>query len=170
MTASQTTDLQLQFASPLGLITVIRNLKGISKILIGGPVYPIFLTAQKDEILDQCEKQLSEYFQGTREAFDLPLDWDSIKGFQRDVLQITMRINYGKTSTYGAVACALGKPAASRAVGGALARNPIPILIPCHRVIAASGALTGYSAADGIATKAHLLKLEGHRIVAQKLG
>ena len=90
--------------------------------------------------------------------------------FQREVLQLTLEIPFGEVRTYGELARTLGKSAASRAVGGALARNPLPLLIPCHRVVAATGALTGYSAASGIATKAWLLELEGHKIVSQKLG
>lgn len=120
-------------------------------------------------MLNLCKQQILEYLTGTRRDFELPLDWSSITGFQSDVLHLTYEIPYGEVRSYGEVARALGKPAASRAVGGALARNPMPILIPCHRVVAASGALTGYSAADGITTKSLLLELEGHRIVGQKL-
>lgn len=123
-----------------------------------------------NDILSQARGQILAYLEGSRREFDLPIDWQVITGFQSEVLHLTERIPYGEVRTYGEIARALGKPAASRAVGGALARNPIPILIPCHRVVAASGALTGYSAADGITTKTRLLEMEGHRIVAEKLG
>jgi len=85
------------------------------------------------------------------------------------VLDLTRQIAFGEVLTYGEIARRLGKPAASRAVGAALGRNPMPLLIPCHRVVAANRSLTGYSAADGIKTKAWLLTLEGGKVVGQKL-
>lgn len=110
-----------------------------------------------------------EYLDGTRKVFILPLDWNDIAGFQKDVLSITMEIPFGSVMTYGQIAKRLGKPNAGRAVGGALSRNPLPILIPCHRVISSSGALTGYTGAEGISTKELLLGIEGLKIVNQKL-
>ena len=159
----------IQFDSPIGKITAFCTENGISRIHIGAlpAAIPIELTG--NELLDRCRLQVNEYFAGQRKAFDLPLDWSSLKGFQSDVLRITLEIPYGEVLTYGDIAKRLGKPAASRAVGGALAQNPLPILIPCHRVVSASGHLTGFSAADGIISKSWLLKLEGHTIVAQKL-
>ncbi|HQM54742.1 MAG TPA: methylated-DNA--[protein]-cysteine S-methyltransferase [Anaerolineaceae bacterium] len=112
---------------------------------------------------------MGEYFAGQRKAFDLPLDWQSIRGFQREALLQLLKIPYGEVRTYGEISRALGKPAAARAVGMALAKNPLPILIPCHRVVAASGHLTGFSAGDGLNSKAWLLQLEGHRVVTEKL-
>jgi len=120
-------------------------------------------------VLCACRQQMEEYFAGQRKAFDLPLDWQSIQGFQREALLELLKIPYGEVRTYGEIARALGKPAAARAVGMALAKNPLPILIPCHRVVAASGHLTGFSAGDGLNSKAWLLQLEGHRVVSEKL-
>lgn len=159
----------IQFDSPIGKITAFCTENGISRIHIGAlpAAIPIELTG--NELLDRCRLQVNEYFAGQRKAFDLPLDRSSLKGFQSGVLRITLEIPYGEVLTYGDIAKRLGKPAASRAVGGALAQNPLPILIPCHRVVSASGHLTGFSAADGIISKSWLLKLEGHTIVAQKL-
>ncbi len=162
-------DIFLRFQSPLGTILAVCTNNGISRIEIGTAAGFAEAESTSNETLDLCKQQILDYLAGARREFELPLDWSSITGFQSDVLHLTNEIPYGEVLTYGGIARTLGKPAASRAVGGALSRNPIPILIPCHRVVAASGALTGYSAADGITTKATLLKLEGHRIVGQKL-
>ncbi|MCB2202831.1 methylated-DNA--[protein]-cysteine S-methyltransferase [bacterium] len=108
--------------------------------------------------------QLSEYFFGIRKVFEVEINWDAITGFQRDVLQLSCEIPYGEIRTYGALADELGKPGASRAVGAALANNPIPIVIPCHRVIGKDRRLHGFAAPDGIKTKAFLLKLEGNTV------
>lgn len=159
----------IQFDSPIGKITAFCTENGISRIHIGALPADIPIELTGNELLDRCRLQVNEYFAVQRKAFDLPLDWSSLKGFQSDVLCITLEIPYGEVLTYGDIAKRLGKPAASRAVGGALAQNPLPILIPCHRVVSASGHLTGFSAADGIISKSWLLKLEGHTIVAQKL-
>ena len=160
----------LRFQSPVGAILAVRTKNGISRIEIGADAGFMDNASSTDQVLIQCKQQLIAYLAGTRREFDVPLDRSAITGFQAEVLRLTSAIPYGEVRTYGELARALGKPAASRAVGGALARNPLPILIPCHRVLAASGQLTGYSAANGIATKAHLLELEGHRVVGQKLG
>lgn len=161
--------LFIQFESPIGPVTVYRTQNGIARVEISSQVSKNETSISEDEMLQQCEHEFTEYFTGKRQDFDVPLDWSGITGFQSDVLHLTMDISFGEIRTYGEIANALHKPAASRAVGGALARNPLPILIPCHRVVAASGRLTGYSAADGITTKAWLLEMEGHKIVAQKL-
>lgn len=108
--------------------------------------------------------ELSEYLFGIRKVFSVDIDWSLITGFQRDVLQLTYQIPFGEMHTYGSLARELGKPNAARAVGSALARNPIPIVIPCHRVVGSDHLLHGYAAPDGIKTKAHLLTLEGHEI------
>lgn len=161
--------MYLRFQSLIGAILAVCTKNGISRIEIGTDAGFADAESAAGEMLNLCKQQILEYLAGTRRDFELPLDWSSITGFQSDVLHLTYEIPYGEVRSYGEVARALGKPAASRAVGGALARNPMPILIPCHRVVAASGALTGYSAADGITTKSLLLELEGHRIVGQKL-
>lgn len=160
----------IQYESPIGQITVERSDKGIARLDITSPASEIAAEVKVDDLLSQCKRELSEYFSGHRKFFDLPLDWSRMTAFQMEVLRSTLEIPFGETRTYGELARALGKPSASRAVGSALGRNPLPLLIPCHRVIAASGALTGYSAAGGIATKAWLLQLEGHQIVGKKLG
>jgi methylated-DNA-[protein]-cysteine S-methyltransferase len=102
--------------------------------------------------------QLREYFCRTRREFDLPLDARGTP-FQRAVWAEVVRIPYGTTTTYGEIGRRIGRPRAARAVGSAMGANPLPILIPCHRVIGARGSLTGYAA--GLEVKAALLRLEG---------
>ena len=108
--------------------------------------------------LDDVKRQLAEYFERRRTAFDLPVDLASIPSFQRLVLEELAHVAYGETATYGGLAAKIGKPRAARAVGGALNRNPIPIVLPCHRVVGASGKLVGY--AGGLERKRALLTLE----------
>lgn len=105
--------------------------------------------------------QLREYFAGKRKRFDLPVDLSALTPFQRNVLGVTRRIAPGEVWTYRRVARAMHRPRSSRPVGQALARNPVPIVIPCHRVIASDGALRGYSGGSGLKAKRWLLKLEG---------
>ena len=109
--------------------------------------------------LDQARHHLDEYFDGTRRDLDLDVDLALATPYQRRVLgALRQMVGYGERSTYGALASALDQPAASRAVGRALGANPLCVVLPCHRVVAGSGALTGY--AGGLAAKEHLLALE----------
>ncbi|MES2107088.1 MAG: methylated-DNA--[protein]-cysteine S-methyltransferase [Pseudomonadota bacterium] len=110
------------------------------------------------EVLLQARQQLQEYFAGTRREFELPLDMSSGTPFQQAVWQALLAIPFGTTASYGELARQLGKPSAVRAVGAANGRNPVSIIVPCHRVIATSGALTGY--AGGLANKQVLLAME----------
>ena len=115
-------------------------------------------TRAPDAVLDQAERQLSEYFDGTRTEFDLPLASEGSE-FQKKVWAELRRIPYGETATYGDIARRLGyEPVISRAVGTANASNPLPIVVPCHRVIGSDGKLTGY--AGGIERKRILLEME----------
>lgn len=109
--------------------------------------------------------QVAEYLDGTRKNFDIAIDWSVLSSFQRDVLQKVNQIPYGKTSTYSQIAKQLGKPGAVRAVGRANASNPIPLIIPCHRVLGSDGRLHGYSAPGGLETKAWLLRREGSWLI-----
>ena len=104
-------------------------------------------------------RELREYAEGTRRQFTLPLDLSAVKPFQRAVLQVADSIKYGETRSYGWIARAIGKPRAARAVGRALATNPIPIILPCHRVLGSDGGLHGYG--GGLPLKRKLLELEG---------
>jgi methylated-DNA-[protein]-cysteine S-methyltransferase len=109
--------------------------------------------------LDRVRRELDEYFAGRRREFDLETDLSPVRTFHRQVLQELARVPFGQVTTYGALAAKIGKPHAARAVGGAMNRNPIPIVLPCHRVVGANGSLTGY--AGGLERKEQLLRLEG---------
>ena len=109
--------------------------------------------------LDDVRRELDEYFEGRRHTFDLPLDLRAAPEFHRRVLAELARVEYGHTTTYGALAARVGAPKAARAVGTVMNRNPIPIVLPCHRVVGASGSLTGYG--GGLERKEWLLRLEG---------
>jgi methylated-DNA-[protein]-cysteine S-methyltransferase len=109
--------------------------------------------------LEEPRRELDEYFAGRRREFGLDVDLAALPGFQQLVLTELRRVPYGATDTYGGLAARIGRPRAARAVGGALNRNPIPIVVPCHRVVGASGSLVGY--AGGVERKEKLLALEG---------
>jgi methylated-DNA-[protein]-cysteine S-methyltransferase len=145
--------------SPNGLIRIelggsehdfISKLKTITK----PPV------RRENEAMQIAVDQIRSYVEGSRQTIDLPIDWSILSPFQLAVLRATWRIPYGSVTTYGAIAQQIGKPRAARAVGQALSHNPIPLAIPCHRVVAADGSLRGYSGIGGIKTKQALLELE----------
>jgi methylated-DNA-[protein]-cysteine S-methyltransferase len=106
-------------------------------------------------------KELREYLEGTRHAFTIPIDWTLFRPFQREALQTIYRIPYSETRTYHDIAIQLGRPNASRAIGRANATNPMPLVIPCHRVIGTDRKLHGYGGGEGLKTKEWLLKMEG---------
>jgi len=108
---------------------------------------------------DEVRRELEEYFAGRRVRFDVRVDRRLINGIARDVLRAASRIPFGRTTTYGEIARRIGSPRAARAVGNALGSNPIPIVIPCHRVLRAGGSLGGYG--GGVARKQLLLGIEG---------
>jgi methylated-DNA-[protein]-cysteine S-methyltransferase len=108
--------------------------------------------------VDPVRRQLDEYFDGARTKFELPIDL-RVTGFNRDVLKRLARVPYGQVTTYGALAAEARRPKAARAVGVVMNRNPLPIVLPCHRVVGANGSLVGY--AGGLDRKEQLLKLEG---------
>lgn len=111
-------------------------------------------------VLQAAVRQLKEYFDKSRRSFDLPLDFsDTLTDFQRDVYDRLTKIEYGHVASYGQIARDVGKPDMARAVGQAVGANPLPIVIPCHRVVASDGSLTGFG--GGLRAKAALLKLEG---------
>jgi methylated-DNA-[protein]-cysteine S-methyltransferase len=118
-----------------------------------------------DAILDRAADQLAQYFAGTRTTFDIPIALNGTK-FQRSIWALLGDLKFGEVTSYGDLGLTTGRLSAGRAVGGAVGANPIPILVPCHRVLATHGRITGYSAGNGIPTKVWLLDHEGigHRL------
>jgi methylated-DNA-[protein]-cysteine S-methyltransferase len=155
--------VQTHFESPLGrLLLAAAGDKLVGVWFDGQPHLPDMRrwpSAPDHPVLQAAQSQLSDYFAGRRSHFDLPLDLSSGTDFQQQVWHALLNIPTGITCSYGALSVAIGKPAAVRAVGGAIGRNPLGIVVPCHRVIGANGALTGYT--GGIAHKVALLQLEG---------
>ena len=148
--------------SPVGRLKLVASDAGLVAILWENDNprrVPLNLVAADPghPILLETEKQLHEYFAGQRQVFSVPLDFGGTQ-FQNQVWQALLSIPFGETRTYTEIARQIGKPAAARAVGAANGRNPISIIAPCHRVIGASGQLTGF--AGGLRAKAHLLALE----------
>ena len=154
--------------SPLGALYVGMSAVGVCSIAFGvdadsflSSLDPLAHAERAPGALEPVMRQLRAYFSGRRARFDLPLDMGRLTPFQRTVLQTARTIPPGAVWTYAQVARAIGRPRASRAVGQALSRNPIPIVIPCHRVIGSDGGLHGYSAPGGLESKRWPLQFEG---------
>lgn len=148
--------------TPLGLVEFKASKKGITQLIFCGDKKA---DVNANEITDCCKQQLIEYFQGQRKAFDVPLDPQGTD-FQKLVWQNLLKIPFGKTNTYLDIAKMVNRPKGSQAVGGANGRNPISIIVPCHRVIGTNGTLTGY--AGGIERKLWLLDHEGIEVKSVK--
>lgn len=116
---------------------------------------------QNQKMIQPYAKELGEYLKGKRREFTIPIDWSTLRPFQLKTLKAVYAIPYGETQTYADIAMQIGHPNAYRAVGHANATNPMPLVIPCHRVIGKDGKLHGYGGGDGLPTKQWLLKLEG---------
>ncbi len=167
MTRTHSTPLaEIKYESPVGSLAVIVSEVGLAAVLWpteseGRVVLAATGTrsSSHDRVIDVVTKQLDEYFAGTLTKFDVPLDTVGTD-FQQAVWAKLYEIDFGTTKTYGEVAASLGSPKASRAVGAATGKNPISIIVPCHRVVGATGALTGF--AGGLKTKRILLEHEGH--------
>ena len=148
------------FETPIGELLLASDDDGLA--MIGFPQGSMRRDPEPDWIYNEkplasaCQ-QLGEYFSGKRKSFDLPLQFDGTE-FQVSVLKALQNIPYGETVSYGEIARRIGKPKAVRAVGAANGRNPLPIVVPCHRVIGSSGDLTGFG--GGLDTKEALLRLE----------
>ena len=156
--------------TPIGPITITCKDVKVWHLSLGNPLPNHDAASSDNSINGKVRDQLDEYFTGIRKEFNIPLDWEQLHGFQRKVLEVVSCVPYGSVVTYGQIAAKAGSPKASRAVGAALAHNPLPILIPCHRVISSNGHLTGYLGQKGIETKRWLLELEGLKVVGEKLG
>ena len=157
------------YDSPLGPLTVFVTPRGLVRLSYPGEpideqldelaarISPRVMAAP--ERTDDVRHQLDSYFGGTRRDFELPIDWRLMRGFRADVLRDTARIQFGSVVSYRDVAAAAGSPNAYRAAGNALGSNPVPIVVPCHRVVHAGGGLGGYT--GGLERKQFLLRLEG---------
>ncbi len=145
-------------ATPRGLIRVAFSME-FDDVLdeLSERVSPRVLEAPAK--LDDLRREFDEYFGGKRRDFDVPLDWSLVKGFNLKVLRATAKIPFGSVSTYKDMATKAGSPRAARAAGNALHNNPIPLVVPCHRVLHSDGGLGGYG--GGLPMKEYLLKLEG---------
>jgi methylated-DNA-[protein]-cysteine S-methyltransferase len=155
---------QRRIASPLGTILLARTESGLAGAWFEAQKHhPAAIDAPErddDPLLAEAARQLDGWFSGARDTFDVPLDLQGTP-FQRQVWQALLRIAPGATCSYGDIARSLGMPSASRAVGSAVGRNPVSIIVPCHRVVGSAGDLTGY--AGGIERKTALLRLEAKR-------
>jgi len=151
------------FVTPRGVVRVAYDRENFAQVAdeVAERVSPRVLLAPQRT--DAVRQQLDAYFEKGRRVFDLAIDWTLVRGFNQGVLRATAEIPFGETASYGDVAAAAGSPRAARAAGNALAGNPIPIVVPCHRVIHADGGLGGYT--GGLDTKRFLLRLEGARPV-----
>ncbi len=148
--------LSFSYSSPVGVLTITEKDGAICRVSWGRDAEAGSRGASA--LLRAARDQLVEYFQGRRQVFDLPLQVDGSE-FQRRVCEAMSAIPYGETRSYGEIAARLGCPA--QAVGGACGKNPIPIIIPCHRVLGSGGRMVGFSGAGGVETKVQLLRLEG---------
>ncbi len=146
---------QASIDSPLGPIALTSDGDALTHIDIGTKV----ANPSPDAVIEAATRQLGEYFAGTRKNFDLPLKVSGTR-FQEAIWSALQAIPHGETTSYGDLGRAVGKPGSARAVGGAVGANPLPIVIPCHRVLASTRAITGYSGGEGIPTKQKLLALE----------
>lgn len=145
------------FATPIGFINIVAEDETIIELTMSTQQGPRMGSAK---VLKTAEKQIQQYFKGKRQSFDLDFRLDGTE-FQKSVWKQIAEIPFGKTKTYQQIASAIGKPLASRAVGGAVGANPVGLILGCHRVLGANDRITGYSGGEGVPTKRLLLALEG---------
>ena len=162
-------DYLVRVPSPIGRLELTSDGEAITSLSIerAGTLPLEQFPEHGNAVLDQAARQLDEYFAGTRHDFDLPVRLVGT-AFQQSVWSELRQLGWGEVASYGSVGLATGRPTAGRAVGGAVGANPIPIIVPCHRILASNGRITGYSGGNGIPTKAWLLDHEG--IVHQTVG
>lgn len=151
-------DLRL-LASDLGLVAVEW---AESQPRLDALLQRLGRSVETDEArLKPYKREILEYLKGKRQDFTIPIDWESLKPFQRKALKAVFKIPYGQIRTYAQIAAKIGHPNAPRAMGRANAANPMPLVIPCHRVIGTDGKLHGYGGGNGLPTKTWLLHMEG---------
>jgi methylated-DNA-[protein]-cysteine S-methyltransferase len=159
--------------TPVGEVLIAASDRGLCAVILGrqsartkvkklAGMFPGDALKREASRLERYKRQIEEFFAGKRKRFSIPVDLAAIKSpFRRKALKQAQKIPFGRTSTYGEIAARCGNPRAARAVGGAMGSNPVPIVIPCHRVVASSGGLGGFSC--GIGVKRVLLAIEGVR-------
>ncbi len=157
-------------STPIGPLSFMAGEKGLEKVAFL-PLSSLKAALEGDtrapslkgfETINTLLTEVNAYLQGILRSFSIEINWDVMESYQRSVLELVSTIPYGECMTYGEVAATLGKSKAARAVGRALATNPMPIMIPCHRVVSADHKLHGYL--GGLEIKAFLLALEGHQV------
>jgi len=149
----------LTVSTPIGDLQLVSDGQSLVRIAFPGQHQQVEVDSKADAVLAKAAKQLGEFFDGRRRHFDLPLAPAGTQ-FQREVWTQLTKIPYGEVRSYRDIAAEIGRPTAVRAVGAANGRNPLPIVMPCHRVIGADGSLTGF--AGGLERKRQLLVLEGY--------
>jgi methylated-DNA-[protein]-cysteine S-methyltransferase len=158
----------------LGDILVAQGPNGIVAVTMGDPEYGFLSYVERltgtaatrdQDALRPVLGRFQAYIDGDLLALEMPVDWTLMTPFQRQVLEETRLVMPGSVSTYGEIASRLGRPKAARAVGQALRRNPMPMVIPCHRIIGADGSMTGFGGPNGIDRKRALLRHEGYLLI-----
>ncbi|WP_350347132.1 methylated-DNA--[protein]-cysteine S-methyltransferase [Agromyces sp. G08B096] len=153
------TDVYLiRLESPIGRLELVADGEALTSLSIerAGTLPHDGVAERTCPVLELAAQQLTEYFTGTRTSFDLPVR-PTGTAFQQAVWGELARLGWGEATSYGALAAAVGRPGAARAIGGAVGANPLPIIVGCHRVLAGDGRITGYSGGNGIPTKLWLL-------------
>ncbi len=163
----------LLFSCSIGSFWLERNARGLTHCEMLAENAPtetsVSSASSADPLLQQAANEVQAYLMGSLKAFSLPLDLSDLTPFQQEVLAAVALIPWGQTRSYSEVAAQIGKPNAIRAVGNALAHNPLMLFVPCHRVIGSNGKLHGFSAPQGVALKAWLLDHEGKKISKKNL-
>ena len=150
--------------SPIGSLHLVSSGQALTSLVIVGSVSPLqpghTCSPKPDRVLSGASKQLGQYFAGKRTSFDVPVSFAGTQ-FQHEVWSALANIPFGQTYTYGELGAHAGRPGSGRAVGGCVGRNPIAIIVPCHRVLGSERKITGFSGGNGISTKQWLLEHEG---------
>lgn len=152
--------------SPVGTLTVLAGERGVRRIQLGADGFDLVAGNGDVDAAEDCDEEiaieLDEYFAGRRRRFTMPVDLSEVDaGFPRTVYEVLHReVGFGETVSYGELAEMAGRPGAARAIGNAMSRNPVPIIVPCHRVVAAGDRIGGYGP-SGVVTKRYLLAVEG---------
>lgn len=158
------TDACSTIDSPIGPLHLVSNGDAITTLVIIGAVSPLpaghTCSGKADRVITVAHKQLGQYFAGKRTSFDVPVSFGGTE-FQHEVWNALAQIPFGQTNTYGELGAYAGRPGSGRAVGGCVGRNPIAIIVPCHRVLGTERKITGFSGGNGISTKQWLLEHEG---------